>query len=84
MTYNGGLTFSQKGPLQLQKLDRSLAGDVVFAAKAYDEYHHVGLLTQRIMEGEGGGVILEDTLGRKAFTFDCSGFAFIDSCWKSH
>ena len=44
----------QKGPLQLQNLDQSLAGDVVFAAEAYSEYQPVGLLTQRIMEGEGG------------------------------
>ena len=42
-----------KGPLQLQKLDQSLAGDVVFAAEAYNEYHPVVFLTQRIMEGEG-------------------------------
>ena len=38
---------NQKGPLQLQKLDQSLAGDVVFAAEAYTE----GLLPERIMEG---------------------------------
>ena len=26
-----------KGPLQLQKLDQSLAGDVIFAYEAYNE-----------------------------------------------
>ena len=34
-----------------QKLDQSLAGDVVFAAEAYNEYHPDRLLPERIMEG---------------------------------
>ena len=41
----------KKGPLQLQNLDQSLAGDVVFADEAYNEYHPEGLLPERIMEG---------------------------------
>ena len=40
-----------KGPLQVRKLDQSVAGDVVFAAEAYNEYHLEGLLPERIMEG---------------------------------
>ena len=42
----------KKGPLQLKNLDQSLAGDVVFADEAYNEYHPEGLLPERIMEGE--------------------------------
>ena len=62
-----------QGPLQLQKLDQSLAGDVVFAAEAYNEFHPEGLLPQRIMEGEGGEIILEDKVLRNVCAFDCSG-----------
>ena len=39
-----------KAPLQLQNLDQSLAGDVIFAAETYHEYHPEELLLQMIME----------------------------------
>ena len=64
-----------KGPLQLQKFDQSLAGDVVFAAETYNQFHPKGLLSQRLMEGEGGEIILEDKVNRNVCAFDCSGFA---------
>ena len=71
----------KKGPLQLQNLDQSLAGDVVFADEAYNEYHPEGPLPERIMEGEW---FLEEKVGRIVCAVDCFGFALAGCCLKCH
>ena len=58
-----------KGPMQLHKLDQSVAGEVAFAAEAYHEYHTEGFLPQRIMKGGVRGIILEDKVRRNVCDF---------------
>ena len=50
------------GPLQLSKLDQSLASDVVFAAESYNEFHPGGLFPWMISEEWGREIIFEKEL----------------------
>ena len=54
-------------------LDQSLAGDVIFAAKACSEYYPRGLFLQRIMN-RAVEMAEENKVGRTVYIFFCSCF----------